>query len=70
MLDPDNRDKVVWEWDKRKYIAPIHSFKVPPVPMPPPVEEIVSKVRARSPPSESRTLSPACLVALRPLESM
>lgn len=43
LLDPNDGFKTVWSWDKRAYTAAHHSFKVPPLPMPPAVDEIVSK---------------------------
>lgn len=44
LLDPMTQKKV-WEWDKRAYVAAMQSFKIPIVPMPPPVEDIISRVR-------------------------
>ena len=43
LLDPNDGNKMVWSWDKRAYTAAQHSFKIPPVPMPPSVDEIVSR---------------------------
>jgi len=43
LLDPSDGFKTVWSWDKRAYTAAQHSFKVPPLPMPPAVDEIVAK---------------------------
>jgi len=42
LLDPMTQKKV-WEWDKRAYVAAMQSFKIPIVPMPPPVEDIISR---------------------------
>jgi len=43
LLDPGDSNRVVWEWDKRKYVAPGDSFRIPRVPLPPPVEEILAR---------------------------
>mmetsp|Transcript_4092 Transcript_4092/g.8403 ORF Transcript_4092/g.8403 Transcript_4092/m.8403 type:complete len:140 (-) Transcript_4092:112-531(-) len=40
LLDPKRNYAKVWQWDKRKFVSGEDSFKIPHIPMPPPVAEI------------------------------